>query len=76
MWEENLAKAIIFQSIKDVRVYEYREECIKFFKGDGYKICAEIAGFFINSPHKTLNFIGGYNAGAKKFSGEFESGKH
>ena len=76
MWEKNLAKAIIFQSIKDIRVYEYREECIEFFKGDGYKICAEIAGFSINRPHKILNFIGGYNAGAKKLSGEFEAGTY
>ena len=76
MWEKNLAKAIIFQSMKDVRIHEHREECIEFFKGDGYKICAEIAGFSINSPHKILNFIGGYNAGAKKFSGEFEAGKY
>ncbi len=76
MWKKKLAKAIIFQSIKDVRVNEYRKECIEFFKGDGYKICAEIAGVSINSSHKTLNLNGGYNAGAKKFSGEFEAGKY
>jgi hypothetical protein len=59
MWEKSLAEAIILQSMEDLWSPEYRRESMDFFKGDGFKICAEIADLNINKQSKILHLVGG-----------------
>ena len=59
MWEKSLAEAIILQSMEDLSILEYRRESMEFFRGDGFKICAEIADININKQSKILLLVGG-----------------
>ncbi len=56
MGYRNLAEAVILQSLEDLCHPSYRRESKEFFKGDGYKICAEIAEIPF---HKKNNNNGG-----------------
>ncbi len=47
---KSLAEAVILQSMEDLWNPLYYEESKEFFKGDGFKIYAEIAE--LNSPKK------------------------
>ena len=40
----NLAEAIILQSLEDLYEASHREESLEFFRGEGFRICTEIAG--------------------------------
>lgn len=41
---KSLAEAIIFQSLDDLSVDGHREESICFFEGEGFTLCASLAG--------------------------------
>jgi len=55
----NLAEAIIFQSLEDLWDEGQKNDCIEFFRGDGFSICAEIAGIKALDQIKILNLIYG-----------------
>lgn len=59
MWEKDLAEAIILQSMEDLYIPEYRKDSIDFFRGEGFKICAEVAGLNINKQLNILHYVGG-----------------
>jgi hypothetical protein len=67
MGYKSLAEAIILQSTEDLWVPSHRGESQDFFKGDGFRICAEIAGMNSTKRYRFLHLIGGKpNAGTNR----------
>ncbi len=56
---KNLAEAVILQSMEDLWHPSYKEESREFFEGDGFKICAEIAGLNSMKKFKCIHLMGG-----------------
>ncbi len=52
-----LAEGIILQSIEDLWNENHRGECIAFFTGREFSICAEIAGMNLPDQLKVLNLV-------------------
>ncbi|MBI4823348.1 MAG: hypothetical protein HY805_03845 [Nitrospirae bacterium] len=50
-----LAQAIILQSVEDMWDKQHRAECMEFFTGEGFHICAQMAGLLPNEKSKLLN---------------------
>ena len=59
---KSLAEAIILQSMEDFWSNAYRNESIEFFKGEGFKVCAEIAGMGHEEQSKVLEMLTGFSA--------------
>jgi hypothetical protein len=59
----NLAEAVILQSLEDLWDPEYRGGSRDFFKGNGFRICADIAGLDSHKKIRFLHFIGGRRYG-------------
>jgi len=55
----HLAEAIILQSIEDLWNELQRENCKTFFSGDGFSICARIAGMGLSDQEKLLSLLDG-----------------
>lgn len=55
----NLAEAVILQSLEDLCTPEYREENVAFFRGDAFKIYADIAELNSFNKVKTMKLTGG-----------------
>jgi len=60
---KNLMERIILQSIEDLWVSGEKDDCINFFRGEGFAVCAYIAGLetydkvrLINLADKIFNF--------------------
>ncbi len=56
---ESLAEAIILQSFEDLLSHDYEFESREFFDGEGFKLCAEIAGIDSIRKCKLLDILGG-----------------
>jgi len=56
---KGLAEGIILQSIEDLWVKHHKEDCISFFKGKGFRDCAEMAGMTTTDQIKLLNLVKG-----------------
>lgn len=54
---KGLAEGIILQSIEDLWSENQRAECIAFFTGKEFGICAEIAGMNLADQLKVLNMV-------------------
>ena len=54
---KGLAEGIILQSIEDLWVKDHKEDCIAFFKGKGFRDCAEMAGMTTSDQIKLLNLV-------------------
>jgi hypothetical protein len=54
---KGLAEGIILQSIDDLWVKHCNENCIAFFKGEGFSDCAEIAGMTTSDQIRLLNLV-------------------
>ena len=65
---KGLAEGIILQSIEDLWVKHHKEDCIAFFKGKGFRDCAEMAGMTTSDQIKLLNLVKNVieNQGEKK----------
>ena len=59
MWEKSLAEAIILQSMEDLWNSDYRKESVEVFRGDGFRICDEIADLNINKQFRIIHLMGG-----------------
>lgn len=59
----SLAEAIILQSLEDLWMLEGREDSKEFFTGEGFQICAEIAGLNTLEQFRVLHLIGGKGNG-------------
>ncbi len=52
-----LAEGIILQSIEDLWNENCREDCITFFKGKDFRLCAELAGMELSDQVELLNLV-------------------
>ncbi|MDA8240903.1 MAG: hypothetical protein M0Z67_11120 [Nitrospiraceae bacterium] len=59
MGVKGLAEGIILQSIEDLWNENLRDECIAFFRGKEFSICAEIAGMNLADQIKLLGLVKG-----------------
>jgi len=59
MGYESLAEAVILQSMEDLWNSSHKDESRDFFEGDGFKICAEIAGMNSIKQFKFIHLLGG-----------------
>jgi len=66
MKAENLAEAIILQSIEDLWDESQRDGCIAFFAGEDFTTCARIARMSLSDQVKLLNIVRGLIPGLKK----------
>jgi hypothetical protein len=53
----NLAEAIILQSVEDLYDKKQKRNCLTFFKGEGFCICAGLAGLKVSERKKLLKLI-------------------
>lgn len=58
---ESLAEAVILQSLEDLWSSDHENESREFFSGEGFKLCAEIAGIDATKKCKLLEMLGGRN---------------
>jgi len=54
---KGLAEGIILQSMEDLWAKDHKEDCIAFFKGKGFRDCAEMAGMTTPDQIKLLNLV-------------------
>ena len=54
---KGLAEGIILQSMEDLWAKDHKEDCIAFFKGKGFRDCAEMAGMTTSDQIKLLNLV-------------------
>ena len=57
MGMKELAEGIILQSIEDLSDPYLREDCIHFFKGDDFGLCAELATMDTADQLKLLTLV-------------------
>jgi hypothetical protein len=63
---EKLAQAVILQSIEDLWDERHREDCINFFSGEEFSICAGLGGMNVPDQIKLLNMVNGLIKNLKK----------
>lgn len=54
---KGLAEGIILQSMEDLWDKQHKEDCIIFFKGKGFRDCAEMAGMSTLEQLRLLNLV-------------------
>jgi hypothetical protein len=54
---KHLAEAIILQSIEDLWDEGQRRDCLMFFRGDGFTVCAEMAGMNVSARGRLLGLV-------------------
>jgi hypothetical protein len=54
---KGLAEGIILQSIEDLWAKDHKEDCISFFKGEGFRDCARMARMSTSDQIKLLNLV-------------------
>ncbi len=59
MGMKSLAEAVILQSLEDYWTLSFRDQSMMFFKGDGFKVCANIAGLDSTKQLEILCLLGG-----------------
>jgi hypothetical protein len=50
-----LGESIILQSLEDLASAEYRQDSICFFRGEGFRLSAEIAGLDVSEMKKIID---------------------
>ncbi len=50
-----LGESIILQSLEDLGSAEYRKESVFFFRGEGFRLSAEIAGLDVSEMKKIID---------------------
>ncbi len=55
---KNLAEAVILQAMEDLWSKTHRQKSLEFFKGDGFKRYADLAGMPANDRTKLLKMVG------------------
>lgn len=54
-----LAEAIILQCMEDCLDTEYRDDCLEFFSGERFSVCANLAGMDVVRQQKFRLFMNG-----------------
>lgn len=60
---KSLAEAVILQSLEDFWSPIHKEQSEDFFKGEGFKVCANIAGLDALKQIEILCYLGGEKHG-------------
>lgn len=74
MGMRGLAEGIIVQSLEDLWNDQEREEAVEFFQGDGFSICAEIAGMSLYEQVRLFNLVSSVLCSMEKAGGTGGSG--
>lgn len=53
----SLAEAIILQSIEDLWLDKEKSNCLNFFTGEGFHICAKLSGMDFHDKVKVLTLV-------------------
>lgn len=61
---KNLAEAMILQSMEDLWSRSYQKESIEFFRGDGFRRCADMAGLSVVDRLRIIRMLRKTNAAA------------
>jgi len=61
----NLAEAIILQSVEDLWDAKQKDDCLTFFYGESFGICAEMAGMNTYEQSRMLQLV---SASAQEYS--------
>ncbi len=56
---KGLAEGIIVQSMEDLWNENHREDCVAFFRGEDFRLCAELAGMSLDDQVKLLDMVKG-----------------
>lgn len=56
---KTLAEAIILQSIEDLWDEGHKDDSLSFFRGEGFNMCAKMAGIRPDDRLRLLRLIGG-----------------
>jgi hypothetical protein len=54
---KHLAEAIILQSLEDLWDEGQRRDCLRFFRGGGFTVCAEMAGLNVSARGRLLGLV-------------------
>jgi hypothetical protein len=57
MGVKSLAESIILQSMEDLSDASHRAESLEFFSGEGFRICAQMAGMEADDQVKILELV-------------------
>lgn len=74
---KTLSEAIILQSAEDILSASHRREGLNFFSGEGFRLCAEMAGMTFDEKLEFLHMLLGCIAsekGMKECSDEIVAG--
>lgn len=71
---KKLAEGIILQSVEDLWNESCREDCIAFFRGEDFTLCAELAGMGLGDQVELLNLIK-KSVGSMEFKSRKKSGR-
>jgi len=61
-----LSEAVILQSAEDLLSASHRREGLEFFSGEGFRLCAEMAGMTFDEKIRFLHMLMGYAASGKE----------
>jgi len=64
----NLAEAIILQSVEDLWDAKQKSDCLTFFRGESFGICAEIAGMTEHEQAMMLQLVSASAQGKRCFT--------
>jgi hypothetical protein len=53
----NLAEAIILQSVEDLWDAKQKDDCLTFFYGESFGMCAEMAGMNTHEQERMLKLV-------------------
>jgi hypothetical protein len=79
MGVRKLAEAIIMQSLDDLSDARHRSESIDFFTGEGFGICAGIAGMGIEEKLRLMDIVKRLSSQNQRHSGilgSFRTNRH
>jgi hypothetical protein len=54
---KGLAEGIIIQSMEDLWNENHKEDCVVFFRGEDFRLCAELAGMSLAEQVKLLDMV-------------------
>jgi hypothetical protein len=57
MGVRTLAESLILQSMEDISDASHRAESLEFFSGEGFRICAQMAGMKAEDQVKVLEMV-------------------
>jgi len=56
-WTKKLSEAVILQSLEDLYTKQHRMDALRFFGGEGFSICASIAGLSHEGTQKIFDMV-------------------